>query len=200
MLNKIGGLPAHVLLIHAVVVLLPLSAGLLVASAVWPAARRRLGILTPALALVVLILVPITTKAGEWLQRRLPPTAAIDKHVRLGHGLLPWALGIFVLAALVWLLGRRYDMSWRAAERGAAPEPPAAGSAAPGATATLTRPTTAAPALRRLPVWATALVAVLAVGVSVGGVTELYRIGESGAKAVWGGIANLPDRSGSRTG
>jgi Predicted membrane protein (DUF2231) len=170
-LNKIHGLPAHVLLIHAVVILFPLAAGMLVASAVWPAARRKLTWLTPALAFVVLALVPVTTNAGEWLQKRLPDTAAIEKHAHLGHDLLPWAVGIFALAAAVWLLDRRYDMS-------------------------LARPAADATA-RRLPVWVTAVVAVLAIGVSTGGVVQLVRIGDSGAKAVWGSTADLPVQSGS---
>jgi hypothetical protein len=36
-------------------------------------------------------------------------------------------------------------------------------------------------------VWVTAVVAALAVAVSVGGVVQLYRIGDSGARAAWDG-------------
>jgi hypothetical protein len=205
-LNKIGGLPAHVLLVHAVVVLLPLTAGMLVAGAVWPAARRKLGFLTPALALVDLVLVPITTNAGEWLQQRLPETPAIERHQELGDQLLPWALGIFVVSAAVWLLGRRFDLSWRPAPAGepAEADPTAIGTgtrtATSTGTATMTRPVATEPTLRRLPVWATAVVAVLAIAVSSGGMIQLYRIGESGAKAVWGSTADLPARSGGGDG
>jgi hypothetical protein len=200
-LNKINGLPAHVLLIHAVVILFPLAAGMLVAGAVWPAARRKLTWLTPALALIVLALVPVTTNAGEWLQRRLPDTKAIETHVRLGDELLPWAVGIFLLAAAVWLLDRRYDMSWRpapTADRAEAAEPASSAPADGGrpVTATVTRPAPAATA-RRLPVWVTAVVAVLAIGISTGGIVQLVRIGDSGAKAVWGSTADLPAQSGS---
>ncbi|WP_233625292.1 hypothetical protein [Actinoplanes sp. ATCC 53533] len=41
-MGTVNGLPAHILLVHAIVVLLPLAALLLVLTAVWPAARRRL--------------------------------------------------------------------------------------------------------------------------------------------------------------
>ena len=41
-MQTVNGLPAHVLLVHAIVVLLPLSALLLALTALWPAARRRL--------------------------------------------------------------------------------------------------------------------------------------------------------------
>ncbi len=40
---EFGGLPAHILLIHVVVVLVPPAAAMLVASAVWPAARLTTG-------------------------------------------------------------------------------------------------------------------------------------------------------------
>jgi hypothetical protein len=199
---KIAGLPAHVLLIHAVVVLLPLAAAMLVAGAVWPAARRKLGFLTPALALVVLALVPVTTHAGEWLKDRLPETKAIQKHAELGDTLLPWAVGIFVVAAAIWWLGRRYELSWRpsaAPDATDAPDAAAGPQQAPGGggTTTLAKPTLSKPALQTLPVWVTAVAAVLAIGVSAGGVVQLYRIGDSGAKAVWSGVADLPVRGGS---
>jgi hypothetical protein len=167
-LDKINGLPAHVLLIHAVVVLVPLGAVMLVASAVWPAARARLGVLTPAVALVALVLVPITTHAGEWLEHHLPgaeTSPQIRRHADLGHQLLPWAVGIFLMAAAVWLLGRRFELPWRR---------PAPDHTSPRSG-------------RALPVWATAVIAAIAIAVSVGGVVQLYRIGDSGAKAVWAG-------------
>ena len=198
---KISGLPAHVLLIHAVVVLLPLAAIMVVASAVWPAARRKLGFLSPATALVALVLVPITTHAGEWLEARLPRSASIEKHAHLGDMLLPWAIGLFVVSAAVWGLGRRYDTSWRAAPS-ADPEQDDAASGAPvggasdgGSTATLVRPATTA--RRTLPVWVSIVVAVVAIAVATGTMVQLYRIGDSGAHAVWGGVADLPARSGS---
>ncbi|HKC27931.1 MAG TPA: DUF2231 domain-containing protein [Jatrophihabitans sp.] len=164
---KVNGLPAHVLLIHVVIVLVPLAALMLVASAVWPAARAKLGFLTPATALVALIFVPITTHAGEWLrdhlqgnQGRLDPL--IRKHTQLGDTLLPWAIGLFVVAALVWVAGRRFELSWRSSS-------------------------TSATGQRAVPVWITAVIAVVAIAVAAGSVVQLYRIGDSGAKADWHG-------------
>lgn len=40
--TTLNGLPAHILFVHAVV-LIPLAALLLVVSAVWPTARRKVG-------------------------------------------------------------------------------------------------------------------------------------------------------------
>ena len=102
MINEVNGLPAHVLLVHAVVVLVPLAALLTVLAAVWPAARRRLGVITPLAALAALIAVPITTRAGEWLLARVHQTQLISEHVRLGDTMLWFAIGLFVAALLAW--------------------------------------------------------------------------------------------------
>jgi hypothetical protein len=67
-MSTINGLPAHILLVHAIVVLLPLSALLLVLSAGWERARRRLAGANALLAVLVVVLVPVTTNAGEWLR------------------------------------------------------------------------------------------------------------------------------------
>jgi hypothetical protein len=98
----IRGLPAHILLVHLVLAAVPIAALLLIACAGWPAARRRVGIILPIVALGALITVPITTHAGEWLQRRLPNTPAIRQHVALGLQMKYWMVGFFVVALLVW--------------------------------------------------------------------------------------------------
>jgi hypothetical protein len=67
--STFNGLPAHALLVHFIVVLAPLTAVLAILCAVWPAARQRLVWLVLALALVTTGLTPLTTDAGEWLQR-----------------------------------------------------------------------------------------------------------------------------------
>src|SRR4051795_10263385 len=106
-MSLINGLPAHVLLVHVVVVLVPLSALALVACALWPQAARRLGLLLPLLAFVGLVSVPLTTQAGEWLEEHVDSNALVRRHADLGDGLLPWAGGLFVLAVFVWWAPRR---------------------------------------------------------------------------------------------
>jgi len=98
----INNLPAHVLLVHAVVVLIPLAALMTALSALWPAAGRRLGVLTPIVAFVGLAFVPLTTEAGEWLKAHLPASDLVERHAEFGEGVLPWAVGLFVLAVVVW--------------------------------------------------------------------------------------------------
>jgi hypothetical protein len=179
----INGLPAHVLLIHAVVVLVPLAALMLVASAVWPAARAKLGFLTPAVALIALALVPVTTRAGEYLEDQLGfSNKAIRKHAELGDTLLPWAIGVFVLAAAVWVLGRRFELDWR-------PNPPERAESAESLGFTDSSVLTERRATKVvLPVWVTAIVAVVSIAIAVGTLITIYRIGDSGAHAVWGGV------------
>lgn len=74
--HEIHGLPAHALLLHFVVVLVPLTALLEITCAFWPAARRHLVWFTLLLAAVTAVLTPITVNAGEWLislHRKLTP-------------------------------------------------------------------------------------------------------------------------------
>lgn len=154
MLNQINGLPAHVLLLHVVVVLIPLAALLAILGSVWRAVRKRLGILTPLTALTGLIFVPLTTSAGEWLRDRVPSSDLVRRHAELGDGLLIWAALLFALSAGIWLLDLSARRGWHL---------PAA---------LLSRATRTV---------ATALLVVVAVVA----VVEVYRIGDSGAKAAW---------------
>jgi hypothetical protein len=63
--TAINGLPAHVPLVHFLVVLAPLTALSEILCALWPAARRRLVWPVLVLAVVTIVLTPITTDAGE---------------------------------------------------------------------------------------------------------------------------------------
>ncbi|AGS72596.1 DUF2231 domain-containing protein [Streptomyces collinus] len=173
-MSLVNGLPAHVLLVHVVVVLIPLTALALVAAAIWPRAARRLGVLLPALAFAALVSVPLTTQAGEWLERHVESDALVRRHTELGDGLLPWALGLFVLAAVVWWTAR----GTKRAVPGADPTV-AAGSADAVDTAGSARGSRAAALPVRI------VVAVLSLAVAAGAVVDVYRIGDSGAKAAW---------------
>lgn len=98
----VNGLPLHPLLVHVIVVGMPLTALALLLHALWPVARRRLGIVTPIAAAVVLIFVPITQQAGEALERSLPGID-VREHQERGELLLPWAIALLVVAVAVWL-------------------------------------------------------------------------------------------------
>ena len=158
---EFGGLPLHVLLVHFVVVVVPVAALCTLLTAAWPSARRRLGIVTPIIALAALIAVPITTQAGEWLQARVGHTELIAAHAALGTTLLPWAVATFLVAALRWFWFRFVnapDAKFASRIRG--------------------------PIARRI---VTIALAAAVLVLAVGSVVTVVQIGESGSRAVWTG-------------
>lgn len=193
--TEINGLPAHVLLIHAVVVLVPLTSLLVVATAFWPTARRRLGVAVPALAVVTLVAVQLTINAGGWLIERVPITPLVLAHARLGDEMLPWAIGLAAVAIAVW--GQRFlpsprtdvdnDPTGRGVDNARAETgPPAATAPGRAHTRTLARATTAPAGRRSTPTTVIAgvtMVAALAAG--IGATVQCYRVGDAGAHAVW---------------
>jgi hypothetical protein len=175
-MTTVNGLPAHVLLVHAVVVLIPLAALLLVVAAVWPPGRARLAVPAAVVSVIALITVPLTTDAGEWLEHRLPSSALLREHTELGDSMLPWAIGLAVVALV--LAGREL-----LARRGARATIAAGG---PGE-ATTSGARHSSPTSVPGGVAVTAVLAILAVVVSVGAVYTVYEIGDSGARAAWTG-------------
>jgi len=163
-LTVVNGLPAHVLFVHFVIVLVPLSALALVVCAAWPRGARRLGLLLPVLAFVALASVPLATHAGEWLEQHVGSDPLVRKHAELGDGLLPWALGLFVFSAVVWWTARR-----------SAPATDGTASATDGSA----NASWSSSALLR------GAVVVLSLAVAAGAMVDVYRIGDSGAKAAW---------------
>ena len=122
-MDTLNGLPAHILLVHAVVVLLPLAAVLLVLTAVWPAARRHLALANAVLSVLVVLLVPLTTSAGEWLEHQVDETALVKDHAELGDTALLVALPVAVLALIIWWRGREIDAVQAQAVASAAASP-----------------------------------------------------------------------------
>jgi hypothetical protein len=157
---QFNGLPLHVLLVHATVAIVPLAALCTVLSLLWPAARRRLGIVTPLAALAALVLVPLTQAAGQWLLDRIDATPEVQAHVGLGLNLLPWTAALFAVALAQWTwfrYGTEAALRLRSAlGRGGA---------------------------RVL----AAVAMVLVVAVAAGTTAAVVRVGESGSRAVWEG-------------
>ncbi|MDO5736951.1 MAG: hypothetical protein Q4P15_10805 [Propionibacteriaceae bacterium] len=157
---SLDGLPLHALLVHLTVVVVPAAALAVVLTAVWPTARRRLGIVTPILAGLSLIMVPFTVNAGKWLYERVDQTPGVQEHEEMGTTLLPWAVALFVVAVLQWAWFRVTDK-------------PASASIG------VLRPSVR---LRRA---LTILLLVAVLVTAVGSVVTVVRIGDSGARAVW---------------
>lgn len=169
-MGTVNGLPAHILLVHAIVVLLPLAAFLLVLTAVWPAASRRFAGPNAILSMLVVVLVPVTTSAGEWLEHRVTETALLRDHTELGDTAIWAAIPVALLALVIW---------WRQREATAASETTATGGSN---VATATRRRT-----YLMPQSRTVTRIVVAVTVVIAGwaVYDIYRIGDSGSRAAW---------------
>ncbi|MBO0979296.1 DUF2231 domain-containing protein [Microbacterium sp. SD291] len=164
-LFEIAGLPLHPLIVHAVVVLIPLTALALVLGALFPPVRRRLGIVTPVAALIVAALVPVTILAGESLMEEVGPIPQVLQHEALGRMLPPWTISLFLVAAAQW--------SWYRFGARPAQARTAEGTAVQGPPARADR-------------IAAAVFAVLSLVVAAGSTIMVVLIGESGARAVWG--------------
>jgi Predicted membrane protein (DUF2231) len=172
--DTVLGIPVHPLVVHAVVVLAPLAAVLMVLFAVWDRFRVWSGVLTPVAVTLSLVLSPVATQSGEALQRRLPGNEAIAEHAELGDT-LPWAL--FAAAVVAWLMW----WSWRR-DRAASSEAGGGGGAGSdsGDAGSGTRSGVS-----------TAL-AVVGVLVAVGLAVDVTLVGHSGATAVWEGVGSQP--------
>ncbi|ROZ86553.1 DUF2231 domain-containing protein [Gordonia sp. OPL2] len=157
-MNTINGLPAHPLLVHIVVVFVPLAALMTVLTVLWPTARRRLGWLTPLFALVALIAVPMATSAGEALEKRVAQTDAVERHTHLGEQMIYWAGPLFALAFLWWALHEDRVREYLA---------------------TRWHASTRTQRIVDLVVGASTLL------VAAGAMVTVYRIGDSGSRAVW---------------
>jgi hypothetical protein len=93
------GLPLHVLVVHATVVVLPVAALLLVATVLVPRLRTWAGPLPLLLAIGSLVLVPLTTASGENLERAVGTSPAINAHAALGEMVIWWVLALVAVAA-----------------------------------------------------------------------------------------------------
>jgi len=167
--STVLGLPLHPLVVHAVVVLVPLAALLVAASAVSPRFRRWALWATPAVALVGLALVPVATGSGENLEGSIQSTPVLEEHTELGDTLLPFMVVLTVLALAMFVLERRR----------AVPVSDGPGAARAGAPSD-TRGGLDSPVLVRV-------VAVLALVAALATMVQVVRIGHSGAEAVWKG-------------
>lgn len=102
--SEFYGLPLHPLIVHATVVIIPLAALMILLSALWPRVRSWAGPLPVALSLVGLILVPLSTSTGETLERHVASSALLEKHTQLADGLLPWMIGLLVVAVIGYVI------------------------------------------------------------------------------------------------
>ena len=157
-MDIIGGLPAHALLLHFMVVLAPMTGGLEILCALWPAARRgQLMWLTLMLAAATMVLTPLTTSAGQWLYGlQVSPSPILREHAERGSQMIYFSVALLAVAIALVVL--------RFAERRS----------------------------EKRRVATTVIMVVVALAVGVSSMIQIYRVGDAGARSVWGGeIARL---------
>ncbi|MFZ1179760.1 MAG: DUF2231 domain-containing protein [Mycobacterium sp.] len=105
-MNIVNGMPAHALLLHFVLVLVPLTALLEIVCGLWPAARRgQLLWLTLILAAATMVLTPITINAGEWLyDLRANATPILREHAARGSVMIYFAVALLAVAIVLVVL------------------------------------------------------------------------------------------------
>lgn len=110
-ISDVFGVPAHPLLVHAVVVLVPLISIGAVAAALIPGMRTRIGWIVAAGAALNVVLLPLVTESGESLEARVPETSLVETHAEMGEQLLPWVIAL-AIAFVAFMLSRRVGRRW----------------------------------------------------------------------------------------
>jgi hypothetical protein len=104
-LESLFGLPAHPLVVHAAVVLLPLAALATLVVALVPRARRHYAPVAFGLALAATVAVGLAQASGEELEDRVDETALVEEHTEQGERVLPWAVLTLVVSGAVVAAG-----------------------------------------------------------------------------------------------
>jgi hypothetical protein len=104
---KLFGLPAHPLVVHLPIVLIPLVAAATVVLALRPATRRHLGPVTVGFAAIAAIGVQLALGSGEALEPHVEKTALLHRHTELADSLRPLTFLFFVLLLALVLIDRR---------------------------------------------------------------------------------------------
>jgi uncharacterized membrane protein YgcG len=183
-IDELFGLPAHPLLVHIPIVVIP-AATAVALLALWPRVRRPAALFAAFLALVGGVGAFLAVGAGEPLDERLPESDLIEEHASDGEAVeLP-----AIVFAIVAVAGAVVVEAGRRRTRAVAPEP--VPSPGPGAAAA----TPARPSSGGMASWATA---VLAASVILGAYTTftVVQAGHTGSKAVWEPVVGSGDDDG----
>ena len=104
MFDTINGLPVHVLVVHFVVVLIPLTSLGAILVACVPRWSRRFGVLVCIGGLVSLAAAVVAQESGEQFAQRVGTPA---EHMELGLQVKWYAFGLFAVTLVLWLLDRK---------------------------------------------------------------------------------------------
>ncbi len=204
--HTVLGLPTHALIVHATVVLLPLTTLLLLLCAFSGRVRARAGLLLPLAGIVSVVLVPLTTSSGEQLRDQLPTSPLIEKHAAAADDLLPWAIALAVMTVVLFAADRYAARSTAGVGRagvgrtGPGRPRPLGAAVLPRAAERVPRaPWTPGPVARGHLDPRSALsvaVAVLATVAAVGTGVQVAHVGHLGAEAAWSYAKDLPVQPG----
>ncbi|MBD3784320.1 MAG: hypothetical protein IE926_15455 [Micrococcales bacterium] len=107
MLDTIFGIPVHALVVHAVVVLTPLLALMILAFSVSARFRAWSGWLTVAVGALATVFSFLASSSGESLEERVGRSDLVHEHAEMGD-VLPWVVLLATLvAAVLWWVWRR---------------------------------------------------------------------------------------------
>lgn len=110
MFDTVFGLPVHALVLHAVVILVPLTALGVVAVALVPRWRPAYRWPVLAAATLSLVLVPVTTQSGKQLRDRLGASGVIGEqiadHQMWGDRVIWAVIAMWIVAVALLLLDR----------------------------------------------------------------------------------------------
>lgn len=160
-IETLFGLPAHPLVVHAAVVLVPLSAIGAIAC-LHPGVRRRLGVVVAVLACIGAVAVWIAAETGEALEEEVDETELVEEHAELGDRMIVWAALLAV--STVGMVG--FSEYQRRQEGDGDTSAPAGGT----------------PAWHR---FASIGLAAFVVITAVGATVMIIDVGHTGAKATW---------------
>jgi glucan phosphoethanolaminetransferase (alkaline phosphatase superfamily) len=157
-ITTVMGIPAHPLMVHVPVILVPLCA-LAAILMIRPSWRARIGWIAVVLSGAALLFTQLAIGSGEALEESVKETRLVEQHTEMGESGRPWVFLLFVGLVVVMVLGIR--LTRRAAASGT--------SLAPNPTAVL-------------------VVAIMTALVGIMASYQIYRIGHSGAKATWADV------------
>ncbi len=103
MFDTISGLPVHALVVHAVVVLVPLAAVGAILMAFIRSFSRRFGTIVVIVAGAGAVASIVAKLSGEQLAERV---GTPDPHASLGAVMPYFAIGLFLLVLVLWLVDR----------------------------------------------------------------------------------------------
>jgi hypothetical protein len=164
-LKTLFGLPAHPLLVHVPVVLIPLVGIAAIPMAFSRRVRDRLGWIVIGLTIIAGIGTQLAVMSGQALRHSVPPSTALTSHVHMAESLRPLVLVLFVFLVALMLSD---GVPQLIVDRVPQLSPDSLGRLSPERYR-----------------WLTPAVGLLTIVVAIGANLRLIQIGHSGASATW---------------